>query len=80
MKGSQQREGERGNLFDTECQWPLSGIHSIMMEKSAQPADGGGCTPVPFYYIYHHAPAEKANLPLFLLYPYMYSVHVATSH
>ncbi len=25
----------------TEWQWPLSGVHSIMMEKSAQPGEGG---------------------------------------
>ncbi len=25
-----------------------------MMEKSAQPGEGGGCTPIPFHYIYHH--------------------------
>jgi hypothetical protein len=54
------------------------------MEKSAQPGEGGGwgVQPTPFHYIYHHlqscgvhAPAERADtLPLFLLYPYMYSV------
>jgi hypothetical protein len=27
----------------TEWQWPLSGIHFIMMVKSAQPGKGGGC-------------------------------------
>jgi hypothetical protein len=27
---------------------------SIMMEKLAQPGEGGGCTPIPFLYIYHH--------------------------
>ncbi len=30
----------------TEWQWPLSGVHSIMMEKSAQPGEDGVCTPV----------------------------------
>ncbi len=29
----------------TECQRPLSGVHSIMMEKLAQAGEGGGCTP-----------------------------------
>ncbi len=29
-----------------DWQWPLSGVHS--MEKSAQPGEGGGCTPSPF--------------------------------
>ncbi len=37
----------------TEWQWPLSGTHSIMMVKSAQPGEGG-CTPSPFHSIYHH--------------------------
>jgi hypothetical protein len=32
----------------TEWQRPLSGVHSIMMVKSAQPGEGGGCTPSPF--------------------------------
>jgi hypothetical protein len=40
----------------TEWQWPLSGEHSTVMEKLAQPGEGGGggCTPNPFFYIYHH--------------------------
>jgi hypothetical protein len=38
----------------TERQRPLSGVHSIMMEKLAQAGEGGGCTPFPFHYIYHH--------------------------
>jgi hypothetical protein len=38
----------------TEWQWPLSGVHPIMMVKSAQPGGGGGCTPTPFHSIYHH--------------------------
>ncbi len=69
-----------------EWQWPLSGVHSIMMEKSAKPVVRvGGARPPPFTLssIYHtitskvvvYAPAERADaLPLFLLYPYMYSV------
>ncbi len=28
-----------------EWQWPLSGVHSIMMIKSAQSGEGAGCTP-----------------------------------
>jgi hypothetical protein len=58
----------------TEWQWPLFGVHSIMMEKSAQP----GARPPPFtistitYKIVVHAPAKRADtLPIFLLYPYM---------
>ncbi len=38
----------------TEWQRPLSGVHFIMMEKYAQAGEGGGCTPTPFYSIYHH--------------------------
>ncbi len=38
----------------TKWQGPLSGVHSITMEKLAQPGEGGGSTPNPFYYIYHH--------------------------
>jgi len=37
----------------TEWKWPLSGGHSIMKEKSAQPGEGGGFMPTPFNYIYH---------------------------
>ncbi len=33
---------------------PLSGVHSIMMEKSSQAGEGGECTPSPFHFIYHH--------------------------
>ncbi len=58
------------------------------MEKSAQAGAGGGCTPAPFRSIYCtitykvvvFAPAERADtLPLFLLYPYMYSVVLITA-
>jgi hypothetical protein len=31
----------------TDWQWPLSGLHSIMMEKSAHPGDGGGVHALP---------------------------------
>ena len=63
----------------TEWQRPLSGAHSIMMEKSAQAGGGGGCTrPPPFtistvtYKVVVYATAERADtLPLFLLYPYV---------
>ncbi len=36
----------------TEWQWPLSGVH-YMMVKSAQPGVGG-CNALPFHFIYHH--------------------------
>jgi hypothetical protein len=34
----------------TEWQWPLSGVHSIIMEKLAQAGEegGGGARPPPF--------------------------------
>jgi|688.fasta_scaffold95572_3 hypothetical protein len=38
----------------TEWQRPISGVHSIMMEKWALAGEGGGCTPTPFHSIYHH--------------------------
>ncbi len=37
-----------------DWQWPLSGVHTIMMVNSAQPDEGGGCTPSPFHFIYNH--------------------------
>ncbi len=54
-----------------------------MMEKLAQDGEGGRCLPTFFHYtVYNitykvmvYAPTERADtLPLFLLYPYMYSV------
>jgi hypothetical protein len=39
---------------DTEWQWPHPGVFSIMMEKLAQPGEGGGCTSTSFPSIYHH--------------------------
>jgi hypothetical protein len=50
-----------------------------MMEKLVQTDEGMGCTPTPFhcititYKVVVYAPAE-GELPLLLLYPYMYSV------
>ena len=68
----------------TECQLPLSGVHSIMMEKLAQPGEGGKCTPFTFtlstitYKVVVYTPAEREDtLPLFLLHLYMYSVLLA---
>jgi hypothetical protein len=31
----------------TDWQWPISGVHSILMEKSALPGEGGGYPPYP---------------------------------
>jgi hypothetical protein len=69
------------NRVHTERQWPLSGVHSIMMVKSVQPGEGWDARPLPFtlstitYKVY--SPAEKVGtLPLFLLYPVIDSVVV----
>ncbi len=65
----------------TEWQRPLSRVYSNMMEKLAQAGERGGARPPPFtvpsitYKVVVYAPAERADaLPLFLLYPFMYSV------
>jgi hypothetical protein len=61
------QSGNGHHRVHTEWQWPLSGLHSIMMEKSAQPVEGGGCTPTPFTLstitnkVVMYAPAEKAD-------------------
>ncbi len=79
-------------LIGTSTEYTQSGngrflayITSWMMEKSAQPVEGGGCTPPPFtlftiaYKVVVYAPTNRTDtLPLFLLYPYMYSVVVST--
>jgi hypothetical protein len=74
---------DQDHRVHTEWQWPLSGVHTITMEKSAQSGvDGGGCTARPSpvtlstitYKVVVYAPAERADtLPLFLLYPCMYN-------
>jgi hypothetical protein len=43
--------GCAGHRVHTEWQTPLSGVHSIIMEKSAQPGESGGCTPTHFHYV-----------------------------
>jgi hypothetical protein len=65
----------------TEWQLPVSGVHSIMMEKLAQPGDGAGARPPPYtlstitHKVAVYAPAERADtFLLFLLSPYLYSV------
>jgi hypothetical protein len=63
------------------CQWPVDGVHSIMMVKSAQPGEAGGCARPPpsnlstfTSKVVVYAPAERADtLPLVLLYPYIHS-------
>ncbi len=71
----------------TEWQFPLFGVHSIMMEKLAQSGGGEGSTPAPFHCIYYHIQScgarsswERADtLPLLLLYPYIYFVVLTIS-
>ncbi len=62
------RIGVRDHRVHTEWQWPFSNVHSIMMEKSAQPGAGGGdVRPSPFtiyittYKVVVYAPAERAD-------------------
>jgi hypothetical protein len=67
----------------TEWQWPLSGVHSIMMVKPDRPGKGGGERPSPFtrqhltpraeLWCTLHAADRADTLYLFLLYPYMHS-------
>ncbi len=38
----------------TELRPLLSGVHSVMRVKSVLAGEGGGCTSIPFYYIYQH--------------------------
>jgi hypothetical protein len=52
-----------------------------MMVKSSQPGEGGAARPPPFTFsaitskVVVYAPPERADtLPLFLLYPFIYSV------
>jgi hypothetical protein len=46
---------DQDHTVDTEWQLPLSGVHSIMMEKLAQSSeDGGALHAISFHYIYHH--------------------------
>jgi hypothetical protein len=51
---------EIGKAWNTECtEWqrPLSGVHSIMMEKLAQAGEGMG--------VLAHSPEREDTLPLF---------------
>ncbi len=62
----------------TEWQWPLSGVHSIMMEmeKFAQAGEAGGARPAPVTLstIIKYKDFVYRTLPLFLLYSYVYSM------
>ncbi len=63
----------------TEWQWPLSGVHSIMMEKIVQVGEGGGARSPPFsistvtYKVVVYAPAERADT-----FPQYYSTSICT--
>ncbi len=67
------------NRVHTDWQWPISGVHSILTEKTALAGEGRGvhrARPLPFtlfnitYKVAVYAPAERADtLPLFHLYP-----------
>ncbi len=65
----------------TEWQLPLSSIHSIMMEKFAQPGEGGDVRRAPFtistitYKVVVYAPAERAGT---LRSHYFYSTPICT--
>ncbi len=48
----------------TEWQRPRSGVHSILIEKSALAGEGGGFTPTPFHSIYHHGQSCWCTLQL----------------
>ncbi len=67
------------NRIHTERQQTISGVHSIMMEISAQAGEGGGARLTPFTLLQLpsctnlvvYAPAERAyKLQLIHLYPY----------
>ncbi len=71
-----------GHRVHTEWQWPLSGVHSIKIEKAAQtaqPGEGVGCTPTP---LSPNLPSHtklwctlqlrgQIHSPIYLLYPYI---------
>ncbi len=42
--GKRNIEGRVNHRVHIDWQWLLSGVHPIMMVKSAQPGEGGGCT------------------------------------
>jgi hypothetical protein len=67
----------------TGWQWPLSDVHTSMIEKLAQAGEGERTPPFTIssitYKVVVYAPAERADtLPLLLLYPYLYSMTLAT--
>ncbi len=48
-----------GTTEYTELQPLLPVVHSVMRVKLALAGEGGGCTPTPFYYIYHVPPTSE---------------------
>ncbi len=49
------KSGVTTEFILTEWQWPISGVHSIMMEKSAPAGEGGGGSS------YHHVQSCSVN-------------------
>ncbi len=61
----------------------LSGVHFIMIVKSAQPGEDGGCRPSSLHSIYHHKQSYGVRSSLevrytspFLLYAHVYSEYI----
>ncbi len=66
--------------LNTKWQWPLSGVHSIMMEKLAQAGLGRGFTPTPFsLYLPSRTKRGQIHSPYFISTP-MYSVEIPEIH
>jgi hypothetical protein len=70
--------GANNHRVRTEWKWPIFGVHSIMMEKSAPPGERGGVArPPPFtisaitYEVVVYTRAERADK-----HPYFYSTHI----
>ncbi len=64
----------------TEWQWTLSGVNFIMMVKSAQPGEGGGCTALPLsFYLPSRAKLWcKLQLRGQIHSPYFFSTPICT--
>jgi hypothetical protein len=72
------------NRVNTEWQRKLSGVHSLMMEKSALAGGGGGRTPTPFHSIYPQS-CSVLQLsgqihPRISSLPYLYRYSVQDTH
>ncbi len=66
-----------GYKVHTEWRYPISGVHPIMMEKSALAVEGGSARQPPFHNIYYHIQScsvrvrsgREGRYILFHLYP-----------